>query len=328
VLRKLLLVSVAAALLTSAGSMAAVAQETPPPTQVNGNTWVTQVGRHVQVHGSGYHAGGGNVGGSADYTPPRCWYTPDMTPAEAKAYLEGDILPISNSGGSIGNDWAQVTRKLLQEPDNGAAYHEGDEGLWYSIRCQGDVGGPEQIAFEQTNPRFVFVGPGFPPPPGPTIDARMLAEIARAFLAVPRTTTGSSPKDGNPDAPATVNLPTWLWAVPGQDVDVTAEIPGLQSTVTATLERLQITSVPDGATMHPAGGDCGGLGTKYVDGNEGTPPCGFTFGRSAAAPVQVGFDAVWHLRWAASNGQGGDMGTAPFAQQLAYTVQEVQVVGN
>jgi hypothetical protein len=76
--------------------------------------------------------------------------------------------------------------------------------------------------------------------------------------------------------------------------------------------------------MHPGGGDCGGLGAPF-NGSTGTPPCGVTFGQSAPA-VTVGLEAVWHLTWASTDGNGGDMGTVPFGQTLGFTVQEVQIL--
>jgi enoyl reductase len=327
VLRKIMLV-LAVALVASTGSGLAVADDTGgngTPTRTGDRTWLTQVSGKVHLSGSGYHGGGGNVGFSANFTPPPCWYEPYFDSAGAKAYLEGDVLPISDNGGSISNDFGQRVKKLLQEPGGGKLpYHEGEKGVWYGVSCGFDVSGDVQRAFEldPAHPEFVWVGPGYPAPPGPTLDARTLAEIARGFLTVPTAPVASNP-DTALGKPSTVNLPTWLWSAP-QEVDVTAAIPGLASTVTARLEDIRIVSVPAAATKHPGGGDCGGLGAKF-DGGTGTPPCGVTFGAPAAA-VTVGLEAVWHLSWTATNGQGDDMGTVPFAQDLGFTVHEVQVL--
>jgi enoyl reductase len=293
------------------------------PTRTGDRTWLTQVSRTVQLSGSGYHGGSGNVGGSADFTPPPCWYEPYFDSAGAKDYLENDVLPISTGGGSIGYDFGERVKKLLQEPGNGKQpYHAGEPGVWYGVRCSLDVPLDVQAAFQTANPDFVWVGPGYPAPPGPSLDARTLAEIARAFLTVPTTPISSNP-DTALGKPSTVNLPTWLWSAPAA-VDVTAAIPGLASTVTARLEDIRIVSVPADATRNPGSGDCGGLGRAF-DGGVGAPPCGVTFGASAAA-VTVGLSAVWRLTWAATNGQGGDLGTVPFAQDLGFTVHEVQVI--
>jgi len=316
------MVVLAAALFASAGSGLAVADDTGgngTPTRTGDRTWLTQVSRKVELSGSGYHGGTGNVGGSADFTPPPCWFEPYFDSAGAKDYLENYVLP----SGSIGNEFAQRVKKLLQEPGNGKlAYHQGEEGQWYGVSCGLDVPAEVSTAFQLNNPDFVWVGPGYPAPPGPTVDARTLAEIARSFLTVPTVPIASNP-DTAAGTPSTVNLPTWLWSAPAA-VDVTAAIPGLASTVTARLEDIHITSVPAGATAHPGGGDCGGLGAEF-NGGTGAPPCGVTFGAPAAA-VTVGIEAVWHLAWTSTDGNGGDMGTVPFAQTLGFTVHEVQVV--
>jgi hypothetical protein len=321
VLRKIMMVA-AVALFGATGSGLAVADDTSgggPPVQTGPRTWLAQVTSKGNVHlsGSGYKGGSGNVGGSADFTPPACWYEPYFDSAGAKDYLENYVLP----SGSIGNEFAQRVKKLLQETGK-QPYHEGEEGVWYGPHCALDAPVEVSTAFQVNNPDFVWVGPGYPDPPGPFLDARTLAEIARGFLTVPITPIASNP-DTEAGKPSTVNLPTWLWSAPSA-VDVTAAVPGLASTVVARLEDIRVTSVPAGATKHPGGGDCGGLGTPF-NGSEGAPPCGVTFGSPAAA-VTVGVEAVWHLSWTSTNGQGGDMGTVPFAQTLGFAVHEVQVV--
>jgi hypothetical protein len=293
------------------------------PVRTGDRTWLTQVSGKVHLSGSGYKGGSGNVGGSADFTPPPCWYEPYFDSAGAKDYLENQILPISDSGGSISNDFGQKVKQILQDTGK-QPYHAGEPGVWYGVTCVLDVSPDVQAAFENdpAHPAFVWIGPGYPPPPGPTLDARTLAEIARGFLTVPLAPIAANP-DTAAGRPSTVSLPTWLWSAPAA-VDVTAAIPGLASTVTAQLEDIRVVSVPAGATRHPGSGDCGGLGTAF-DGGTGTPPCGVTFGAPAAA-VTVGLEAVWHLTWTSTDRHGGDMGTVPFGQDLGFTVQEVQVV--
>jgi enoyl reductase len=312
----------AAALLGLTGSGLAFAGDTGgngTTTRTGDRTWLTQVSGKVDISGHPTPHGHGNVGGSADFTPPPCWYEPYFDSAGAKDYLEKQIQPVT--GGSISPEFEARVRKILQETGKNP-YHEGEKGVWYGPACGYDVPAAVSTAFQLNNPDFVWVGPGYPDPPGPFLDARTLAEIARGFLTVPIVPITSNP-DTEAGKPSTVNLPTGLWSAPNA-VDVTAAIPGLASTVTARLEDIRITSVPAGAVTHPGGGDCGGLGTPF-DGSEGAPPCGVTFGAPAAA-VTVGIEAVWHLTWAATNGQGGDMGTVPFAQTLGFAVHEVQVV--
>lgn len=195
--------------------------------------------------------------------------------------------------------------------------------MWYGVSCGYDVDTATQLAFQNGNPLFVWVGPGYPPPPGPTIDSRMLAEIARAFLTVPTVPLESSP-NAAADAPSFVNLPTWLWADPAE-VFVTAAIPGLAATVTAELVDLRFSSVPAEAVTHPGNGDCPGRGQPYRTG-AGTPPCGLTFGAPTGAAT-VAVDAIWHLTWTGTDGNGGDLGASPLGQQLTFPVHEVQVVG-
>ncbi|MEN3357222.1 MAG: enoyl reductase [Mycobacteriales bacterium] len=324
-LRKIILV-LAVTLVASTGAGPARADDTggtgTDPVRTGDRTWMTQV-KGVQYSGSGYHGGAGNVGVSPDFTPPPCWYGPRFDPAGAKDFLENHILPISDANGSISPDFGNKIKKMLQETGK-LPYHQGEEGMWYSVSCGLDVPATAQAAFETdpAHPEFVWVGPGYQPAPGPTLDARMLAELARGVLTVPIVPIASNP-DTAAGKPSTVNLPTWMWSAPAA-VDVTAAIPGLASTVTARLEDIQITSVPAGAAMHPGGGDCGGLGAAF-NGSTGAPPCGVTFGAPAAA-VTVGIEAVWHLTWASTDGHGGDMGTVPFAQTLGFAVHEVQVL--
>jgi enoyl reductase len=322
----MLVLAVALSASTAAGS--AVADDTGgngTPTRTGDRTWYTQVTRDtVQLSGSGYSGGAGNVGTSPNFTPPPCWYEPRYTSADAKEYL-ARIKSNAESGLSIGLEFERRVEKILTEPGGGKLpFHEGEEGVWYGVSCSFEASPDVQGAFQldPAHPELVWVGPGYPDPPGPSLDAETLAEIARAFLTVPVTPINSNP-DTALGRPSTVNLGTWLWSAPNA-VDVTATIPGLASTVTARLENIRIASVPADAVKHPGGGDCAGLGQPF-DGGTGDPPCGVTF-FSPAAAVTVGLTAIWHLTWASTNGRGGDMGTVPFAQDLGFTVHEVQVV--
>jgi enoyl reductase len=324
VLRKLSVVMGAAAVLLAAGG-AAVADDTTggASTYGAGNTWIVQVRGHVLFSGD-YNPGGGNAGSSANFTPPPCWYEPAFDPAGAKKYLEVDTLPISDSGQSIGYDFGQKVKGELQDVSGGnQQYHAGENGYWYEHVCGSDVPGEQQQAILNPAADFVWV-PAGTAPPGPAFTGRMLAEMARSVMVIGHVPIDSSPRAG---VSATVQLPTWLWAGAARDFVVIATLPGggLSATVTAHLADIQISSVPAEATMHPGGGDCGGRGVAF-NGSTGAPPCGVTFGRSAAS-AQIGLQLIWHITWTSTDGDGGDMGTVPIAQALNFRVQEVQVVG-
>lgn len=273
----------------------------------------------VRISGSpGYVAGSGNVGSSGTVSPPACWYQPQYTSAQAKAYLQ-DILSVSRNGGSVGYDWGEKVRALLEETGK-QPYHEGEQGIWYGTTCSPAASADEQLAFLQGNPLFVWVGPGYPPPPGPQVTVEMLAEIARAHLRVPQVPVVSNPAAGRPSF---VNLPTWLWTAPQAGV-VRAEVGGLWAEVTATTTTLSISGPPAGATTFPAGGRCPGLGSPYRPGIP-VPPCGLSFGRPARS-VPVGMTVSWTIGWASSTGAGDPTwDTADIGQQQDFAVWEVQV---
>jgi hypothetical protein len=324
VLRKLGIVTGAAAVLLAAGGTA-VADDVSGGANVNGagNTWIVQVRGKVQFSGD-YNAGGGNAGSSANFTPPKCWYEPFGDAAEAQRYLEKDILPLSENGQSISNEFGQKVKGELQDTSGGnQQYHAGEDGYWYSHVCGSDVPIGEQQAILTPAADFVFV-PAGTAPPGPAFTGRMLAEMARSVMVIGHVPIDSSPKTG---VSATVRLPTWLWAGGQPQFQVIATLPGggLSATVTATLQSIQISSVPAEAVMHPGGGDCAGPGVAF-NGSTGQPPCGVTFGRSAAN-AQIGLQLIWAINWTSTDGDGGNMGTVPIAQQLNFRVQEVQVVG-
>jgi hypothetical protein len=322
VLRKLGVVTGVAAVLLAAGG-AAVAEDGTggANTYGAGNTWIVQVRNKVHLSGD-ISGGNGNAGSSANFTPPKCWYEPSFDPAGAKRYLENDILPVTDS--SIGYEFSHRVQGQLQNTGKGnQKYHAGEKGYWYSSTCGTDVPIGEQQAILGGEDEFVWV-PAGTVPPGPAFTGRMLAEMARSVLVIGNVPIDSSPTAG---VTATVQLPTWLWAGAARDFVAIAELRGggLRATVTAHLDTVHISSVPAGAIMHPGGGDCGGPGVAF-NGSTGAPPCGVTFGRSAEN-AQIGLELIWHVTWTSSDGDGGDMGTVPIAQQLNFRVQEVQVVG-
>ena len=321
-LRKLSVVMGAAAVLLAAGG-AAVADDGngDATTYGRGNTWIVQVRGKVQFSGD-YNRGGGNAGSSANFTPPKCWYEPSFDPAGAQSYLEGDILPVT--GQSIGQEFSDKVKGELQDTTGGnQQYHAGEDGYWYGHVCSTNVPIGDQQAILNPTADFVWV-PAGTAPPGPAFTGRMLAEMARSVLVIGHVPIDSSPRAG---VSATVRLPTWLWAGNARDFVVTAQLPGngLSATVTANLQAIHISSVPAEATMHPGSGACAGKGVAF-NGSTGAPPCGVTFGRSAAN-AQIGLELIWHITWTSSDGDGDDMGTVPIAQQLNFRVQEVQVVG-
>jgi hypothetical protein len=139
-----------------------------------------------------------------------------------------------------------------------------------------------------------------PTRPGPA-GARDLAARAYRELVLPAPVIRTSPPVG---VPQLVRVPTWLWIEAGgwAPRQVTARVPGLSATVTATPVQVRW-SLGDGAWLV-----CTGPGAAYVpaaDAGSGSPDCGHTYTR--AGTVRLTATLTWRVRWVG----GGTAGTLP-----------------
>jgi hypothetical protein len=145
--------------------------------------------------------------------------------------------------------------------------------------------------------------PANPPSLVPT--AATLAQMAanRMYLPVPAVRTWP-PTSGT----GLVNLPVWLHVDGWETISASASAGGLA----ATVEALPVRVTWD---MDEGSVTCTDAGSVYDPVTRPDPTsstCSFTYRRSSGVRTDLTFHntavVVWHLRWYATNGQGGDLG--------------------
>ena len=169
---------------------------------------------------------------------------------------------------------------------------------------------------------------------GHTIDGRILADIARAALALPGITVRTNPAHGTP---SDVNLPVWVWVTyngPRSPADTASvPLPGggvLSATVLTSLPQVSLSvSSPAQAQVHS---QCGAAGSPYRGNASAVPPCGVTLlAPSTRGPYTITVTARWTVTWSDSTGNRGTFATPPWPAPVqtgtvAVTVREVQSV--
>lgn len=125
-----------------------------------------------------------------------------------------------------------------------------------------------------------------------------------------------------------VGLPVWMWtAVTPQTrgpVSVTASVPGLSVTATATAQQVAW-SMGDGRTVV-----CDGPGSPYEDrfADRASPTCGHTYTRTSArepgAAYTVTATTTWRVVWA-GGGQRGEL-SLDRSSTVALRIGELQVL--
>lgn len=139
-----------------------------------------------------------------------------------------------------------------------------------------------------------------------------LIDRARTALRLPSPSIHVSPPGGE----TLPNIRTWFWAPVST---TTSSASGNSVSVTITAEPTNVSFTADGQTVNcPAGG------TAY-DRNrpdaEQHSDCVLLF-RPPTREVTVTADATWSMRWAASTGESGDLGTASSSSTTSLTVVE------
>jgi hypothetical protein len=127
-----------------------------------------------------------------------------------------------------------------------------------------------------------------------------------------------------------VNLKTWIAIDTTPPVTATASIPGLTVSTAATPDHIEW-DPGDGTTV-----TCTDLGAHYQPGGPTIPNCGWTPRQPSAAKFtgtddlkyHGTFRLVWTITWTATNGTGGNLGSAVTHQNTNYTVYEIQTIGN
>ena len=157
------------------------------------------------------------------------------------------------------------------------------------------------------------------------VDPRTGAERARASMALPNVTVGSSPA-----AEIVVGFPLWLWVDHSdwEPVSATAAVSAGSVTVTAT---------PDGArwTMGDATAlDCSGPGTVFDpahhDADASSPDCGHTYTRASRGQPEGRFPVTvtvsWSVAWTTTAGGGGTLDPLTTSASSSVRVDEVHAL--
>jgi hypothetical protein len=123
-----------------------------------------------------------------------------------------------------------------------------------------------------------------------------------------------------------VGVPVWLWltSAPGE-LSVTAAVPGLSATVTATPTEV-VWDMGDGIRVV-----CRGPGVAWVPGMpDDATNCGHTYRFTAIGlPGQVFTGSVttrWRTHWSASDGSSGTLAMLTRSSPFTVRVVEVQAV--
>lgn len=314
----------------------------PPP---GGGSYSHAVFSQVKITGD--TTGGGGIS-SSQYQGPPCWLEPRFTGGQS--WQPGDPVAYTPAGDADEYWWWFGQQEPAFAPlahDPGAAQlinrsfkrMQGKNGWWWvpawlsgssGMACAlGLVGslGLNNGFLEFTPP----AAPAHGDNPG-TIDGQILADLARAALALPHIVIHTSPGRSHPSE---VNLPLWVWVTyqgPRSPTD-TASVPVPGGILSATVKTSRPTvslSVSTGSAH--VYNDCGPAGTPYTSGATGLPPCGVTFFAPSRRDV-VTVTAQWTVSWSDSTGAGGGFASPPWplpqrGQRASVTVREIQAVNN
>lgn len=189
-------------------------------------------------------------------------------------------------------------------------------GDWLVLSCSVDDG--ESVGNRQRIQWF----PGIPLP-APEPDAGALAQVALNRLAVPLPAVTTWPASGGTSL---VNLPVWLHVGNWTQLTASASAGGLTATITAEPMRSDW-DMDEGVTS------CGIAGSTYdssLSSDAQSTGCSFTYRHSSGVRADGTYHAtgtlVWHLRWAATNGQGGDLGEISRTSAFTLRVEESQAL--
>lgn len=249
--------------------------------------------------------------------PRRCWYGPGPTGFEHWDYWRPDGEARKSR---TKDDFA--AQGLLHE---GWESHKDDrEGRWYEAECAAHVPGDERNEYYLSHPG-VYVEAGTPPPPvEEAVDPEVLAQIAFEHMQLPEAMIRWNPSLNGSGA-TIVNMATFIWVENAvSEVRVTARVPGVSSTVTATRGVM---------TLEAPGADtstCTDAGTPYVPGMRSSS-CSIQFYRSTSnQPVKDGqtlptATLTATVAWAATWASSADPGTYALETQDITTTAEIPV---
>ncbi|WTU15473.1 hypothetical protein OG787_15910 [Streptomyces sp. NBC_00075] len=293
----------------------------------NGNLFVSVGGVQFDrsKNGSGNSTGG--LTPTTSWTPPACWYAPTYSPAELQKAKE----PVWEAE-STGYEWdAEQRAKYLNKDDPSKDFNKDKTGKGYWWGSYVNKSYPP--GWDSCTEDYFWVDTGDAPPANipNTITPEILAGLAYNEIRVPSTKVTLAPA-----GPTKVNLPTWAW-LDGADfkpVSVTASVPVLNMSATATAEpfSLQIEPGTADAVTYPASGVCqfnhGSIGEPYAAGKAAqTPPCGVKYLRSSGdGTFPLRATVTWKITWTGTGGAGDDLPDGNFGATQDVVVQEIQAV--
>lgn len=277
----------------------------------SGSVWVHQ--SRPTYEGDTGDGGGSDTAAQLppDYEPPPCWYVP-ASQAALKRYVH-------RRSSYMGYHIPEATPEQFYKAFD---FHKDDKGQWYAIECS-DPGSDAAIAWQNSHDPFRWTPQGQGPPQD-AVDPQMLARMARAQMhfATPDIRV-------NPAERSYVGLSTWVWLAQGapREREVTASLAGISSTLTASVDHIEI----EPGTSHAKVWSCDGDGHPYTDGADwpkDKAPCGVTYTHASTAPDDQSYDLtatlVWNLEWTSSTGSGGQLTDVTVSETVEIRVAEIQ----
>lgn len=151
---------------------------------------------------------------------------------------------------------------------------------------------------------------------GPT--GSELAGAGQAELRLPLPRVHTSPPRGGTQL---TGVPVWFWMDRPEPMSVTASVPGLSATLTAT-PRTSRYEISDGTTLR-----CPDFGTPFrrdvpAEGQRST--CRHPF--DERGPVTVIATVDWSLAWTASDGTSGTLPPVARTERFTLAIEEAQAV--
>ncbi len=152
--------------------------------------------------------------------------------------------------------------------------------------------------------------------PLPTSGDLASAGQAELRLPLPHVLT-SPPRTGT----QLTGVPVWFWMVRPEPVSVTASVPGLAATLTAT-PRTSRYEISDGTTLR-----CPDFGTPFrrdlpAEGQRST--CRHPF--DERGPTEVIATVDWSLAWTATDGTHGTLPPIARTERFTLLIEEAQAV--
>lgn len=237
------------------------------------------------------------------------------------------IVPGSSSGGYVGTGYqggggsaSTIECKYFEVTSSAGAVLPGigthitdasqlEEGTYVWLICRdtttGDLTYQNIFPWDPANPPVL------------TPSAATLAQMAANSMRLPVPDAQSWPRDGTRGL---VNLPVWLRVGNWEPVTASASAGGL----TATVEAVPVRAEWD---MDAGSVTCTDAGATYGPATRPDPwssSCSYTYTRSSGSRPDLTYHnavtVIWHLRWWATNGQGGDLGELA-SPSSAFTLQ-------